>query len=366
MNTIKIHGTIGWDTTAREVANLLKNMSGDVDVEISSGGGSVFDGVDIFNEIKKYNRGKTTARISSIGASMGSYIPLACDEVLVHDNATYMIHNVSTFAWGDHRELRKSADLAEGLRNLLANEYVKKTSKSSEEILTMMDEETFIFGADIVAMGFADGVIDTESDKNEEASLMQAKITFEATMKETNKLYEAESVGEKMVAMIGDLKQMGENPLEATATVQLNKTQNKESEMTIEAQLAEANASLATANTSLDSLKAEKDTLVESLSAETEKVTALEAKLSDTVATHEGAMASKKEEAIEVVALAFNENADKETAMKMVGAENMKEANAIIMEKQESNGATSAQDDVEQNETAKLNQKAQAVGITIV
>ena len=102
--TIKIDGEIGWDIKAREIKGQLEESTGDITIEISSPGGSVYQGVSIFNAIKQYNKGTVTTVITSLAASMASYIAIAGDTIKAYDNAVYMIHNASVFSWGDHIE----------------------------------------------------------------------------------------------------------------------------------------------------------------------------------------------------------------------------------------------------------------------
>jgi ATP-dependent Clp endopeptidase proteolytic subunit ClpP len=161
---ILIQDTIGWDTTVESVKSELKKAKGeDVELRINSPGGYVFDGIAIFNAIKDY-KGKVTAIIDGLAASMASYIPLAADEIIVRENSVYMIHNAWAFAAGDHNDLRKSADRLEKLTGLLIKGYVAKTGKSTEEIEAMLNEETFLYGDEIVDLGFGDTMIDAEGD----------------------------------------------------------------------------------------------------------------------------------------------------------------------------------------------------------
>ena len=183
---ILIDGEIGWDMTDKEFQNQLKNEKGDVEIQISSGGGSVFHGISIFNAIRAYDRGEVTVIITSLAASIASYIALAADKVKAYDNAVYMIHNASVFAWGDHRELRKKADIVSGLSGIIAKAYVAKTEKSETEVETLMDDETFFYGAEMLDEGFIDEIIDTEEDSTKAQAVALASETFTACLKASN------------------------------------------------------------------------------------------------------------------------------------------------------------------------------------
>jgi len=79
---IEIDGEIGWDVSPSMVSKQLKEANGeDVEILFSSPGGFIDDGLAIFNMIHDY-KGKTTAKIIGMAASMASYIPLAADRVI--------------------------------------------------------------------------------------------------------------------------------------------------------------------------------------------------------------------------------------------------------------------------------------------
>lgn len=183
---IMIENEIGWDVTSQEVVNQLKDERGDVEIHINSGGGSVFHGIAIFNAIKAYDRGKVTVVITSLAASIASYIALAADEVKAYDNAVYMIHNASVFAWGDHRELRKKADILSGLSGIIAKAYIAKTGKDQKEVEVLMDDETFFYGDEMLEAGFIDSVISTEEDTTKDQAVALASETFIACLKSSN------------------------------------------------------------------------------------------------------------------------------------------------------------------------------------
>ena len=183
---ILIDGEIGWDMTSSQFANELKKETGDFEIQISSGGGSVFHGISIYNQIKAYKKGKVTVVITSLAASMASYIALAADEVKAYANAVYMIHNASVIAWGDHRELRKKADILEGLSGITAKRYTSKTGKSEKEIKQLMDNETFFYGEEMKEAGFIDVIIEAEEEGDKTQAVALASETFTACLKAAN------------------------------------------------------------------------------------------------------------------------------------------------------------------------------------
>lgn len=159
MKTIAIDGVIGWDVFASDVRKAISE-AGDEDKEfqINSPGGSVVEGIAMFNAIKSAP-GDNHSHIVGIAASMGSYVALANKRVTAERNAIFMVHNAQMLAMGDHNTLRKSADIAEGMSKILASAYTAKTGKKSDEIRSMMDAETFFYGDEIGAAGFSDEMV---------------------------------------------------------------------------------------------------------------------------------------------------------------------------------------------------------------
>lgn len=186
MADIKIDGEIGgWGVSSYEIQRQLDRLNGNIEVEINSPGGSVFEGISIYNAFMEYRKtkGQITFVIKGLAASMGSYIPLAGNKIKVYDNAVYMIHNARLDTYSaDAPKLRRLANIVEGLSNFLKNAYVSKTKKTEKEIQSKMDAETYFFGNEIVEYGFADEIIKTNLESDKQSIMSNAKHSFFACM----------------------------------------------------------------------------------------------------------------------------------------------------------------------------------------
>lgn len=190
MKTIVISGAIGWDVSPSDIRRQLAEAKGEaIDVEISSPGGFVTDGLEIYNMIRNYPGQKAT-HITGLAASMASYIALAGDKVTAEGNTVFMIHNALGGAIGDHRELRKAADVFEGFSSLLARAYSEKSGKPIEEIRALMDAESWYFGHEAKEAGFVDEVIG-EPTTDRAAALVEAKA-LRSACDETVRKFEAD------------------------------------------------------------------------------------------------------------------------------------------------------------------------------
>ena len=160
---IFIFDTIGEDwyggVSAKSFADELNALEGvtDLNVHINSPGGSVFDGVAIYNLLAKHEA-KVAVHIEGMALSIASIIAMAGDIVHIAENAMFMIHNPWSIAVGDAAELRKQADMMDKVKAQMATTYQHKSGLDVELLAEMMDEETWLTGEEAVAQGFADEV----------------------------------------------------------------------------------------------------------------------------------------------------------------------------------------------------------------
>lgn len=154
-----IYDWMEWDSTCPDdVKSALQTMpAGEkLIVNINSGGGSVMAGQEIYSLL--HGRQDVEIHIQSLAGSAASVIAMAntCKMSLV---ATIMIHNVSmSRASGDYHDMQKNAEILKTMNSALAEAYVAKTGKTKDEILKMMDKETWITASQALEMGFIDEV----------------------------------------------------------------------------------------------------------------------------------------------------------------------------------------------------------------
>ena len=166
VHKIVLSGDFGWEITPQSFKESLDSAKGgDVEILIASPGGSVFSGIDIYNQISDYKRKNKDSQMmlvmSGVVASMAAYMSMnpAFDLITVEDNAAFMVHNAWTMSVGDQHQLRKDADKLEGLSAPMTKLVSVKMGISENEAEVLLKEETWFFGQQIVDAGFADEVI---------------------------------------------------------------------------------------------------------------------------------------------------------------------------------------------------------------
>lgn len=189
------------EISARWVREQLADFPADekeLRIVIDSPGGDVFEGITIFNIIRDFVRAHpevlVTTYVQGMAASTASVIALAANSVReenlvkVEDNSIFMIHNAWGVVVGNEHDMRESADWFEKVDGVLRDAYVRRTERSDEEIAAMMDAETWLWGEEIAAIGFADVVITAEDsqsihlgverDEGRDSALLSAKAKF--------------------------------------------------------------------------------------------------------------------------------------------------------------------------------------------
>jgi hypothetical protein len=76
--------------------------------------------------------------------------------------------------------MKKSAEVLEGISDLLGQAYAKKTGKKKEEIKKAMDDESWYFGEELKEYGFVDEIIKASEKIEKESALATGLVSFKA------------------------------------------------------------------------------------------------------------------------------------------------------------------------------------------
>lgn len=166
---ILMYDTIGMGGLSAKalVEQLAKMPNSPVNVRINSAGGSVTDGVAIYNALRAH-KGDVTVNIEGMAASIASLIAMAGKRIRIAQSAWMMIHNplMAGGITADSEELRQMATTLDKMRESIASTYSRRTKKTVDEIVALMDAETWFTADEAVAAGFADEVIPDDGTSN--------------------------------------------------------------------------------------------------------------------------------------------------------------------------------------------------------
>lgn len=157
----------GWfgGISPKKFSDELKKLGKGVDtlyVRINSAGGSVFDGVSIYNQLKRHSARKIVD-IDGVAASIASLIAMSGDEIRIAKNAYMMIHKPWTMVMGDADELLKTAELLEKIEDTILQTYIDRSKADADVLKNMMKGETWLTAEEAIEHGLADQISDYEA-----------------------------------------------------------------------------------------------------------------------------------------------------------------------------------------------------------
>lgn len=189
--TITIYQQIGEDYfsegfTARRMSAALRSIGKkkDVVVSINSPGGDFFEGATIYNLLREHE-GKVTVKIPGLAASAASVIAMAGDIIKISEIGFLMIHDCWGCVCGNSQDLTKTAETFNVFDAAMADVYASRTGFDREEIIKMMDSDTWLNSSAAIEKGFADELMDAKAVKEDDdgkKSQALARRSLEAAM----------------------------------------------------------------------------------------------------------------------------------------------------------------------------------------
>lgn len=148
---------------AKSIREMLDDVTNDVLIRLNSGGGDVFEGIEIYNYLKKHTS-HITVEVTGYAASAATFILSGADKVIMNTGTSVMIHEASTYAWGNKQEIQKTLNALETIDGSIISIYSERTNQSKEQLETWMKEETWFTAEEAVQYGFADEIADEEEE----------------------------------------------------------------------------------------------------------------------------------------------------------------------------------------------------------
>ncbi|MGN0469292.1 MAG: head maturation protease, ClpP-related, partial [Acutalibacteraceae bacterium] len=153
------------DVTPQLFKDELNNGNGDITVWINSPGGDCVAAAQIYNMLMDY-KGNVTVKIDGIAASAASVIAMAGTKVMMSPVSMLMIHNPMTTAMGDSAEMQKAISMLDEVKESIINAYEIKTGMSRAKLSHLMDAETWMNANSAIEMGFADEIMQRNTEDN--------------------------------------------------------------------------------------------------------------------------------------------------------------------------------------------------------
>ncbi len=150
------------NTSPKKLKNFLDDAAGeDVLININSGGGDLYSGVNMHDMLKSYS-GNVEIHIVGLAASAASVIAMS-GKCLMSPGSQMMIHNVSCCETSNKNGKAKMAKDLSVCDKGVAAVYEAKSGISQDELLKLMDKETWLDAKTALEMKLIDGILGVET-----------------------------------------------------------------------------------------------------------------------------------------------------------------------------------------------------------
>lgn len=258
----------------REFLNENPNES-EIEIEISSNGGYVSEGFEIYDLLK--NSGKKIKTVGYKVNSIASIVFLAGSERLLSANAQFLIHNAwlsGDYLFGaalDAEELEKLAQSCRESDEKILNAYCEVLGEEKrDELAELMAKDSYLTIDQAINLGFATGKLETETAPElANAGRSFALNEFALNLiknKKMSKTEQKESLFERFNSALDrfaeKLNSFNPAPAPVAETEETEETEEtQETEATAEAQLEAANARISELEAQLSEAQTANETL---------------------------------------------------------------------------------------------------------
>ena len=143
-NDIYLIGEVGFEITLKSVVDAVNESDKNkpLNVHIHTGGGSVFDGLAIYNYFKTLKQ-EVHTKSAGLVASIGSIIFLAGKKETrtINSNDNFLIHLPEGMGFGNAEDLEKNAKMLRDIENKISDIYEKETDITKEEAMELMKKD---------------------------------------------------------------------------------------------------------------------------------------------------------------------------------------------------------------------------------
>lgn len=166
------------ETSARYFQKKVDEIPDGMEIElhINSNGGSVKEGVAIYNILKQKGN-HLTGIVDGVAHSIAFLILQACDERKMCLGTTALIHNMWMYCEGNAKQLRKYADDLDDMMEANRQVFMERAMISEDQLKELMENETYLTPSKALEYGLIDEILEKKAKKTESVEEMQKKMS---------------------------------------------------------------------------------------------------------------------------------------------------------------------------------------------
>ncbi|MDS0981077.1 Clp protease ClpP [Staphylococcus hominis] len=189
--------------SAKAVKDSLDDVKEDIVIRLNSGGGDVFEGIEIYNYLKSLSN-HITIEVTALAASAASLVAMAGDKIIVRTGANMMVHEASTMAFGNKSDIQKTLNALTAIDTSIVDIYHDRTGLDRDEIDNLIANETWLTADEAINKGFAD-------EKSSRKSVEKQKEGVE-NLKDSKYLARLKEQRSILNAMINEAEETSDEP----------------------------------------------------------------------------------------------------------------------------------------------------------
>ena len=132
----------------------------DVHIRLNSYGGSCNAATRMFDDIRAYP-GSVKITISGTAASAATVVAMAADRLEMTPGSLFMIHDPSTVAYGNERDMDEAKAVLRACKESILNMYGTRIRISRNDAADLMTATTWMDSNEAFEKGFVDGITET-------------------------------------------------------------------------------------------------------------------------------------------------------------------------------------------------------------
>jgi len=150
--------------SAQELVQALAELPEDtrgLTVRLNSYGGSVADGLAIYNALRRHPA-RVTVTVEGVAISIASLVAMAGDRIEMAENALMMIHAPWAMAVGNAEDMRVAAETLDRYAEAMAASYARASGRAQDDVLGLLTDgaDHWYSASEAVAAGFAHTISD--------------------------------------------------------------------------------------------------------------------------------------------------------------------------------------------------------------
>lgn len=173
------------ETSAKYFAEKLQEIpvGDEIELHINSNGGSVKEGVAIYNLLKQCTNRKTGI-VDGVAHSVAFLILQSCDVRKMCLGTTALVHEMWMYCAGNATQLRKFADDLDDMMESNRQVFLERATISEDELIEIMKNETYLTPEKALEYGLIDEIMSNKKVEQDPEELLQKLQEVQKQMNE--------------------------------------------------------------------------------------------------------------------------------------------------------------------------------------